>query len=126
MSNRPYDVILYGATGITGKLVCEYISNNYSRVKWAIAGKDKPSLDELKKRLHLNENVGVCAASADDLNALQQLVSQCRVLVNAAGPYQNVGTQIIEACVNVGTHYVDVCAELPFARTVIDKFHDEA
>lgn len=124
--NRKLDIVVYGATGSTGKFVCEYIQKTYNDVRWAIVGHDKARLDELKKSLSLNENVGVFCANANDLAALQQLASQCRVVLNAAGPYISLGTEIIHACVNAGTHYVDVCCELPFSRTVIDKFHDEA
>ena len=51
--NREYQIILYGATGFTGRLCAEYLKNNYPEIKWAIAGRDRQKLEALKNSLDL-------------------------------------------------------------------------
>jgi short subunit dehydrogenase-like uncharacterized protein len=126
MSARSYDIVVYGAYGLTGKLLCEFVNKTYNNLKWGIAGKDKRCLEDVKNKLKLKESVAIFVADSDDKSALQHIVSQTKVLLSVAGPYINVGTPLIEACVAAGTHYCDITAELPFIREVIDKYHKEA
>ena len=46
--NKNYQIILYGATGFTGKLCAEYFRENYPDLNWAIAGRNKNKLEALK------------------------------------------------------------------------------
>ncbi len=124
--SRNLDLIVYGANGLTGRLFTEYVSRQYGNLKWAIAGKDRDSLEEVKRKLKLKNEVQLFEARADDFDRLRDIVGQTKVVVNLAGPYVFTGTTIIEACLEAGTNYVDVAAELSFIRRSIDLFHREA
>eukprot|EP01040_Poterioochromonas_malhamensis_P010639 gene10639-11585_t len=124
--SRNLDLIVYGANGLTGRLFTEYVSRQYGNLKWAIAGKDRDSLEEVKRKLKLKNEVQLFEARADDFDRLREIVGQTKVVVNLAGPYVFTGTTIIEACLEAGTNYVDVAAELSFIRRSIDLFHREA
>lgn len=123
---KTFDIVVYGAYGFTGKLVCEYISKNYSNINWAIAGRDKRSLEEVRAKFNLPEKVGIFAVGSSDKEGLLQMASQTKVVLDTAGPFAVVGLGIVEACVAGGCHYCDITGEPPYVRHVIDNFHAEA
>ena len=49
---RKYQIILYGATGFTGRLCAEYFQSNYPDLNWAISGRNKEKLEDLKEELN--------------------------------------------------------------------------
>ena len=55
---RKYQIILYGATGFTGRLCAEYFQSNYPDLNWAISGRNKEKLEDLKKRGKKVSNLG--------------------------------------------------------------------
>jgi short subunit dehydrogenase-like uncharacterized protein len=126
--NRNFDLIIYGADGLVGKLVCEYINVHYANnIKWAIAGKDRNSLEDIKKKLKLRENVSVFATTVEDKQALRAMCSQAKVLISVVAPYSGgVGMPIVEACVSSGTDYCDITGEPVFIRKLIDQFDNPA
>ena len=75
--NREYQIILYGATGFTGKLCAEYLKNNYPEIKWAIAGRDKAKLERLKESLNLDCKIFI--ANGDDKASVDNFVSRTEV-----------------------------------------------
>ena len=52
--NREYDLIIYGASGFTGRLAVEYLDENYSDLNWAIAGRNEDKLVNISNRVSLN------------------------------------------------------------------------
>jgi short subunit dehydrogenase-like uncharacterized protein len=123
---RPYDVVLFGATGFTGKLVAEYLAKQAraGRVKWAIAGRSRDKLEAVKRELALD--VPVLVADADDAHSLDALVPEGRVVCTTVGPYDRYGKKLVEACTRHGTHYCDITGEVPFVRWSIDTCHARA
>ena len=124
--NRTYDVIVWGSTGFTGKLTCEYLNKNYPDLKWAIAGRNRAALTELKTKLQLKESVAILIADLADPASLVAITSQTAVLLSTAGPYAKIGAPMVEACVRGGAHYCDLTGEAPFVREMVDKYFDEA
>ncbi len=130
-NGRSFDIIVYGATGFTGELVCEYLSKK-SGLRLGLAGRNKEKLEKLKGKLeNLKEqikthSIGIVIADTNDLKSLNKMVSQTVVLCNCVGPYLAHGYNIIEACVTEGTHYTDLCGEVPWIRKVVQKFHHTA
>lgn len=122
--NRAYEIILYGATGYTGSLVAEYLHEHYKSLKWAIAGRNKNKLEKLKKQLGLSCDVFV--AECHDKEALKKLASQTKVMISTAGPFARYGSDLVEACVKEGTHYVDTTGETHWIKDLIEKHHEEA
>ena len=122
--SRQFDIIVYGATGFTGELVCEYLTKKEG-LRLGLAGRNKEKIESLKEKLKV-KSVGIIIANTSDLQSLKKMASQTVVLCNCVGPYLTHGFNIIEACVSEGTHYTDLCGEVPWIRQVIQRFHHEA
>lgn len=123
---RPFDIIVYGASGLVGKLICEYLKENYPGLQWAMSGKDGDQLIKVAEQLHLRDKIPIYVVEAHDMDTMRAVFSMTDVLLSVAGPYLKVGLSIIEACVDSGTHYVDITGEPPFIRKSIDAIHDRA
>jgi len=121
MGMREFDVVLYGATGFTGRQTVRYFTKFAPPgLKWAIAGRNLGKLQAL--------DAGVCAIVADssDQTAIDNMVKRTRVLLTNAGPFALYGTGIVDACIRFRTHYCDITGETPWVRTLIDKYQDQA
>eukprot|EP01031_Cornospumella_fuschlensis_P034747 gene34747-42073_t len=124
---RQLDLLVYGANGFVGHLVCEYINRNYGGIKWAIAGRsDKELHDLINGELRLDSNIPRFAVDAHDKSALKNIFEKAKVVVNVSGPYILAGEDIVEACIDAKTHYVDIAGEPPFMRKMIDRHHTAA
>ncbi|RYH31262.1 hypothetical protein EON65_02980 [archaeon] len=124
---RHFDLLVYGATGTVGHLVCEYIHCNYGDIKWAIAGRnDKELHDLINEELHLDSNLPRFVVEAHDKVALKNICTKAKVVINVAGPFLLTGENIVEACIDAKTHYVDITGEPPFMRKMIDRHHSAA
>ena len=111
---RTLDLIVFGATGFTGRLVAEYLFTTYGAggdVKWAMAGRSKAKLKKVRDELGIGAELPLLVADANDGAALKALVAQTRVVITTVGPYQLVGNELVLACAETGTDYVDLCGE---------------
>ena len=129
MTERAYDVILYGATGFVGKQTVQYFANNIrdNRVRWAIAGRDRQKLESLKAQVGVGANsAGILVADSQNQSAVDEMAPQTQVLLNTAGPFALYGTSIVDACVRSRTHYVDITGETPWVKTLIESYHEKA
>lgn len=128
-TDRAYDVIAWGATGFTGRLVAEYLSKNYadpSRLKWAIAGRNRNKLESVVAGLPGSGTLpDILTADSDDSASLNELAKQTRVVLTTVGPYALYGSRLVEACVQAGTDYCDLSGEVQWMRRMIDT-HQEA
>jgi short subunit dehydrogenase-like uncharacterized protein len=122
-ADRKYDVILYGASGFTGKQTVEYCKRFApSGLRWALAGRNREKLEPLAA----SASVDVLVADANDDEALNRLAAQTRVVATTAGPYSLYGTKLVDACVRNRTHYCDITGETPWIRRLIDQHHEQA
>ncbi|HET9975976.1 MAG TPA: saccharopine dehydrogenase NADP-binding domain-containing protein [Burkholderiaceae bacterium] len=123
---RPFDVVLYGATGFVGRQTARYFATHApAPLRWAVAGRSQAKLDALRLRLG-EARPGVIVADAADAEALAALAAQARVVLSTAGPFARHGSELVAACVRHGTHYVDITGETPWVRRMIDEHHDAA
>ena len=122
--DREYQIILYGATGFTGKLCAEYLRDNYPEIKWAIAGRNNQKLNDLKNSLNLNCDVYV--APGDDRESIDNFVSKTRVVLSTAGPFARYSNLIVKSCVENKTHYTDITGENHWVKDLIDEHHEKA
>ncbi len=127
MSDKDLSVVVFGATGVTGRRVAAYLAERAGEVgaSWAVAGRDPGKLERV-----LGE-IGVVApetivADVGDPASLAAMAARTRVVLDLVGPYTLYGEPVIEACVANGSHYVDLTGEIPFVRQMIDTFHDRA
>jgi short subunit dehydrogenase-like uncharacterized protein len=130
MSEREFDVIVWGATGFTGALVAEYLLAQYGvdgELRWAIGARSAEKLEQLKKRLGSRaSDLPVIVADSMDKPALVAMAKRTRVVLTTVGPYAKYGTPLLEACVETGTCYCDLCAEVQWLRRMMDKHEEQA
>jgi len=127
MSARDLDVVVLGATGVTGRQVARYLADRAGEdgVRWAPAARDTGKLAALlgEARVEAPEPI---AADVGDPESLVALAARARVVLDLVGPYTRFGRPVIEACLAAGSHYVDLTGELPFVRQMIDAFDEPA
>ena len=135
MTPRPYDFIIYGATGYTAQIAIDYLIATPAvgaGHAWAIAGRSAERLGAvLDARAEALAKAGIArpaviVASVDDAASLDAMCSQATVLMAMAGPYALCGLPVVAACVRNGTHYVDITGEYQFIRRAIEAHHAEA
>ena len=108
---RKLDLIVYGATGFTGRLVAEYLNRRYGsggELSWAMAGRSLAKLEEVRTLIGAPAGLPLLAADATDAAALRKLASAARALITTVGPYQLHGEPLLQACVDSGTDYLDL------------------
>jgi short subunit dehydrogenase-like uncharacterized protein len=119
---RKYDIVLYGASGFTGRQTVEYCRQFAPPgLRWAIAGRNRPKLDTVN-----SAGVDVLVAHGEDDDALNRLAAQTRVVATTAGPFSLYGTKLVDACVRNRTQYCDITGETPWIRRLIDRHHARA
>ena len=109
-----FDVIVFGASGFTGRLVADYLNTAYGagdEVAWAMAGRKLDKLADVRREIGAPARLPLLAADASDPAAMAALVRQARVVITTVGPYQRHGQALVEACAQAGTDYVDLCGE---------------
>ena len=118
------DIVVYGATGFTGKLCAKYLSENSVDLNWAIAGRNKEKLEELKKELSLD--VDILIAESNDEKALDNITKNTKVVLSTAGPFHRYSSNLVKSCVKNSSDYVDITGEFFWIREMIDLHHEEA
>lgn len=121
-----FDIIIYGASGFTGKLIAEYVNANYSSRSWAMAGRNTDKLAAVRDELGLPADIPLIEADAAALESLDAMVRRADVIVSTVGPYQLYGEDLIAACARQGADCVDLCGEPPFMWDMIDKYDAQA
>lgn len=127
--DRAFDLIVFGATGFTGRLVAEYLHTAHGddpALRWAIAGRSAAKLAEVRDALGLPADLPLLVADAGDADALRKLVASARVVITTVGPYQVHGEALIRACAEAGTDYVDLCGEPGWMAKMIPLLQDTA
>ncbi len=129
-STREFDIIIYGATGFTGRLVAEYFAQYYGgrddAPNWAMAGRSAAKLAEVRDLIGAPTATPLVVADAADPASLDAMCARTRVVLTTVGPYQLYGSELVAACVRAGTDYADLCGEPGWMREMIDAHHDAA
>jgi short subunit dehydrogenase-like uncharacterized protein len=126
--NAEYDVIVYGATGYTGRLVAEYLAQRYGvggDVKWAMAGRSAAKLAEVRDEMGAPAETPLIVADAEDPASLDAMVRRGKAIITTVGPYQLYGDKLVAACVAAGTDCLDLCGEPNWMAKIIGE-HDAA
>ncbi len=127
MAERDLSVVVFGASGVTGKRVAAYLAERAGEVdaKWAVAGRDPDKLARVLGEIGVSAPETI-VADVGDPASLAAMAARTRVVLDLVGPYTLYGEPVIEACVAAGTHYMDLTGEMPFARRTIDAFDERA
>ncbi|MFD8211617.1 saccharopine dehydrogenase family protein [Streptomyces sp. NPDC059695] len=125
---RPYDVVLYGATGFVGELTAEYLAEHApAECRWALAGRSLGRLEALRDRLAAGRPglaaLPLLVADAADPGSLRALAESARVVATTVGPYVWYGEGLVAACAEAGTDYLDLTGEAEFVDLMFVR-HD--
>ena len=129
MSEREFDVIVYGARGYTGKLVADYIEKEYGNndsLKWALAGRNKDKLLNIRRELNLNSSLSILEVDSNDQASLDVMTSSAKCILTTVGPYQLYGSSLVESCAKNGTDYVDLTGEPGWMYEMINAHKETA
>ncbi|MFT2092052.1 saccharopine dehydrogenase family protein [Paraglaciecola sp. 2405UD69-4] len=113
-TNKEFDIVIYGATGFTGRLVAEYLVKQYSKdnsLKWAMAGRSAAKLAQVRDEINAPEDTPLVIADADDIDTIQAMLQRTKLVLTTVGPYQVYGSELVAMCAKSGVDYVDLCGE---------------
>jgi short subunit dehydrogenase-like uncharacterized protein len=128
MASPKFDIVVYGATGFTGKLVAEYLAAHYkgdASLKWAMAGRSKDKLAAVRDEIGAPKDLPLIVADASDPASLKAMVEQTKSVITTVGPYMLYGNELLAACVAAGVDYFDLCGEPTWMRKKIEE-HEAA
>jgi short subunit dehydrogenase-like uncharacterized protein len=128
MADRPYDVVLLGATGFTGALTAEYLADHAPHsTRWALAGRNRTKLEDVRRGLGEGRSeLPLVHADAGDPESLRSLAESTKVLITTVGPYINYGEPVVAACAAAATDYVDLTGEPEFVDLMWLRYHEQA
>ena len=121
------DIVVFGATGFVGRLVAGYLARHAPRhVTIALAGRSQAKLEQTRTDLgHAAADWPLIVADSADPQALDALARQARVVATTVGPYRPDGLKLVDACIDHGTHYLDLTGEILFAHSTLTR-HERA
>jgi short subunit dehydrogenase-like uncharacterized protein len=123
--NRPYDIVLLGATGFTGALTAGYLAKHApAELRWALAGRNRAKLEAV--RADVGIDVEIVLADVDAPETLRALAASTRIVVTTVGPYIRYGEPLVAACAEAGTDYLDLTGEPEFVDRMYVAYHDQA
>lgn len=128
-AKKQYDVVVWGATGFTGKWVAKHLFDHYSGsdLKWAIAGRNADKMTDVREFIgDSSATIDGIIADSNDPESLLELVQSTKVIITTVGPYAYYGSLLVKLCAESGTHYVDLCGEVPWMREMIDAHQQSA
>ncbi len=122
-----FDVVVFGATGFTGALVCEHLVTTYgSSLRWAMAGRDHKKLVDTHGRINAPTEVEVIALDLENESDVAKLVGRTRGLIATAGPFATIGEPLVAACARHGTAYADLSGDAAWIRRMTDAYEEPA
>ena len=132
MSTRTnqYDVLVWGATGVAGRLVAEHLTDRYTpeELTLALGGRNENRLTAVADDLAGDgwDDVPLVLGDATEPERLREIASQTQVVCTTVGPYTTYGSPMVAACAATGTDYCDLTGEVNWVREIVDRFHEEA
>jgi short subunit dehydrogenase-like uncharacterized protein len=131
MAERELELVLFGATGFTGRLTAEYLARSApSGLRWALAGRNPAKLEQIRDGLSAIDpalgSLALLPADADDPASLRAVAQRAKVVITTVGPYLRLGEPLVAACAAAGTDYVDLTGEPEFVDRMWLAHHEEA
>ena len=116
MVKKDYDIIIHGATGFTGKLICDYLFNHSDSktIKWAISGRNKSKLKPISEKY----NIDSFTVDSFDFDLLHTITSKSKLIISVVGPYSIYGKKLVKSCVENNCHYLDITGESAFVKHI--------
>ncbi|EDW84892.1 uncharacterized protein Dwil_GK14366 [Drosophila willistoni] len=125
------DVIIFGASGFTGKYTVYEAVSVLNGLRWGVAGRNREKLQQVLKEMGAKaqkdlSQIPIIVADVFDEASLLEMAKRCRIVVNTAGPYRFYGEKVVSACIEAGTHHVDVSGEPQYMETMQLKYNERA
>jgi len=120
MIEKKYELIVWGATSFTGKLVVEYLTQTYPHLNFALGGRNKKKLEQVAAQFKTQADLLV--SDSQDSQSLEKMVRQTQVICSTVGPFAKYGSKLVEACAKNGTHYCDITGEIHWIRKMIESY----
>jgi len=129
-ANKEFDLVLFGATGFTGKLTAEYLIKKRPALRWALAGRSRDKLERVRDDLAAIDpaarDLPILVGDSLDRAAMDSIAARARVVCTTVGPYARYGGPLVAACAEHGSAYCDLTGETPWIREMIDAHHERA
>jgi short subunit dehydrogenase-like uncharacterized protein len=127
---KDFDLVLFGATGFTGRLTAEYLAKKRPGLRWALAGRSRDKLERVRGELAAIDpalsDLPLVVGDSLDPASVEAMVRRTRVVCTTVGPYDRYGGPLVAACAEHGVHYCDLTGEPQFIRAMIDAHHERA
>lgn len=123
-----FDIVVYGATGFTGKLVAEHMAKTFGsrNIRWAMAGRNANKLKAVRDEIGVEQGVSLIVADTHDRAALKAMAERTRTIVTTVGPYQLYGSDLVAVCAETGTDCLNLTGESHWMRAMIDAHSETA
>lgn len=138
-SDRPFHLVVFGASGFTGQFVTEEVAREQmdpqgsSRLAWAVAGRCRDKLQRVLERAAqklgrptLPSEVGMIICDITNPASLDEMARQAIIVLNCVGPYRFYGEPVVKACIENGTSCIDISGEPQFLELMYWKYHEKA
>lgn len=134
---KNFDLIIFGATGFTGRFVIERMVETVKKynlpIKWAIAVRNKEKmkcyLDEMEPItgvVDLHRKISIYEADVNNFGSMTKAFGQSKLVLNCIGPYSLLGEPVVKACVESKSHYMDLSGEPLFLESMDLKYNQAA
>ena len=123
-TEKPFDIVVFGASGYTGRLVAEYLAEEYgnTELKWAMAGRSLSKLASVRSELGISDQVTLLEVDVESPESVSDMVDACRVVITTVGPYQLYGDELVKQCAERGTDCVDLTGEPSWMHETIARY----
>jgi len=130
-NRKSFDVLLLGATGHIGRFASRYMYRQSCGLRWAVGGRNYSKLSSLITELItmddvVNNKPDILIIDAIDYRGLVETFAEVRIVINCITPHQSYGRDIISACIDAGSNYLDACGDPQFIESMFLEFHDKA
>ena len=127
-TEKPFDIVVFGASGYTGRLVAEYLAEEYgnTELRWAMAGRSLSKLASVRSELGISDQVRLLEVDVESPESVSDMVDACRVVITTVGPYQLYGDELVKQCAERGTDYVDLTGEPSWMHETIAHYSSAA
>ena len=127
MNKRDFDLILWGASGFTGRLVAEHLARVGAErtLRWAVGGRNPEKLAAMLREIGMPD-IPVVLGDSQDPRSMAELARRTRAVCSTVGPYAFYGSELVAACADTGTHYCDLSGEVHWTRHMIDQHEARA
>jgi len=125
--SRDLDLIVFGATGFTGRHVAAYLSARAPQagLRWAAAARDSARAGALLEEVGASPDEFI-EADISDASSLRAMAARGRLILDLVGPYSLYGRPVIEACIAEKAGYLDLTGEIPFVREILSELDEHA